>query len=179
MRKSPWLFVVKAGTFLMTGTFLITGTFLMTGLSAVSAAQFDKVVEERKQLMKGIGGASKDMRSAADAAAVAASADKLAAAFAKINADTFPKGSSDGSRAKPEIWEQWDKFAAAAKNAVTLSQAIATKARAGENTARVGQGLRQERLRDLSWALPETQAKELAACPHDYPARRGDRPSGH
>ena len=76
MRKSPWLFVVKAGTFLMTGTFLITGTFLMTGLSAVSAAQFDKVVEERKQLMKGIGGASKDMRSSADAAAVAASADK-------------------------------------------------------------------------------------------------------
>jgi cytochrome c556 len=135
MRKSTWLFVVKAGTFLMTGTFLMAGMFLMTGLSVASAAQFDKVIEERKQLMKGIGGASKAMRSAADAAGVAASAGKLAAAFAKINADTFPKGSSDGSRAKPEIWEQWDKFAAAAKNAVTLSQAIATKARAGENTA--------------------------------------------
>jgi cytochrome c556 len=123
MLKVRWLWVLMAGT------------FLMTGVSVVSAAQFDKIIEERKELMKGIGAASKAMRSAADAAGVAASAGKLAAAFAKINADTFPKGSSDGSRAKPEIWEQWDKFAAAAKNAVTLSQAIAAKARAGGSTA--------------------------------------------
>lgn len=123
MRKSPWLFALMAGM------------FLMTGLSVVSAAQFDKVIKGRQELMKDIGGASKAMRTAADAAAVATSADKLAAAFAKINADTFPKGSSDGSRAKPEIWEQWDDFAAKTKNAITLAQAIATKAKAGESTA--------------------------------------------
>lgn len=122
MRKSTWLFALMAGM------------FLMTGLSVVSAAQFDEVIEGRQELMKGIGGASKAMRTATDAAGVAASAGKLAAAFAKINADTFPKGSSDGSRAKPEIWEQWDDFAAKAKNAVTLAQAIATKAKAGEST---------------------------------------------
>ena len=123
MPKVRWLLVLMAGT------------FLMASLSVASAAQFDKVIEARKELMKGIGGASKAMRSATDAAGVAASADKLAEAFAKINADTFPKGSSDGSRAKPEIWEQWDKFAAAAKNAVTLSQGIAATARAGGSTA--------------------------------------------
>ncbi len=123
MRKSSWLLV------------LLAGIFLMTGAGAAWAQQFDKVIAERQELMKGIGGASKALRSAADAAAVAASADKLVAAFAKINADTFPKGSADGSRSKPEIWEQWDDFTKAAKNAVTLAQAIATKARAGENTA--------------------------------------------
>ncbi len=123
MPKVRWLFILMAGM------------FLTAGLNIASAAQFDKVIEGRQELMKGIGAASKAMRSATDAAGVAASADKLAAAFAKINADTFPKGSSDGSRSKPEIWEQWDKFTAAAKNAVTLSHAIAEKARAGGNTA--------------------------------------------
>ncbi len=123
MRKAPWLLVLMAGA------------FLMAGPGMVSAAQFDKVIEERQQLMKGIGEAGKGLRSATDAAAVAASADELAEALARINADAFPEGSADGSRAKPEIWEQWDEFAAKAENAVTLAQAIAAKARAGENTA--------------------------------------------
>ncbi len=128
MRKSPWLFSLMAGVFLVAGS------------SVVSAAQFDKVIEARQDLMKSIGAASKAMRSAADAAAVAASADKLAELFAKINAESFPKGSAEGSRSKPEIWEQWDKFTAAAKNAVTVAQSIAAKARAGENTADLVKG---------------------------------------
>ncbi len=123
MRKSSWLLVLSAGM------------FLMTGPGAASAQKFDKIIAERQELMKGIGAASKALRSAADAAATAASADKLAVAFGKINADTFPKGSADGSRSKPEIWEQWDDFTKAAKNAVALAQAIAAKARAGEDTA--------------------------------------------
>ena len=128
MRKAHCLFV------------LLAGTFLVAGMSSVSAAQFDKVIEERQQFMKTIGETSKAMRSAADAAAVAASADKLAELFARINADTFPKGSSDGSRSKPEIWEQWDKFAGAAKSAAELAKSIAAKARAGEDTAALVKG---------------------------------------
>ena len=128
MLKSPWLFSLMAGVFLVAGS------------SVVSAAQFDKVIEARQQLMKDIGGTSKAMRSAADAAAVAASADKLAELFAKINADSFPEGSAEGSRSKPEIWEQWDKFAGAAKNAADLANSIATKARAGEDTAALVKG---------------------------------------
>ena len=123
MRNARWMLAWMAGA------------ALIMGLSAISAAQFDKVIEERQELMKSIGGASKAMRSAADAAAVAASADKLAELFARINDDTFPKGSSDGSRSKPEIWEQWDKFAAAADNAAGLAKDIAAKARAGTDTA--------------------------------------------
>ena len=123
MRNARWMLAWMAGA------------ALIMGLSAISAAQFDKVIEERQELMKTIGGASKAMRSAADAAAVAASADKLAELFARINADSFPKGSSEGSRAKPEIWEQWDKFAATAKNAAGLAKDIAAKARAGADTA--------------------------------------------
>ncbi len=128
MRKSPWLFSLMAGV------------FLVTGASAVSAAQFDKVIEARQDLMKDISAAGKAMRSATDAAGVAAGADKLAGLLAKINADSFPKGSSDGSRAKPEIWEQWDKFAAAAKSASDAARSIATKARAGEDTAALVKG---------------------------------------
>jgi cytochrome c556 len=123
MRKASWLFV------------LLTATFLAMGASAVTAAEFDKVIEGRQQLMKDIGGASKALRSAADAGAVAAGADKLAGLFAKINAETFPKGSADGSRSKPEIWDQWDDFTAKVANAVNLAKAIGAKARAGEDTA--------------------------------------------
>lgn len=128
MRKSPWLFSLMAGV------------FLTAGLGVVSAAQFDKVIESRQQLMKDISAAGKAMRSAADAAAVAASADKLAELLAGINADSFPKGSAEGTRAKPEIWEQWDKFAAAAKSASDAARSIAAKARAGENTAELVKG---------------------------------------
>ena len=123
MRKASWLFV------------LLTGTFLVMGVSAVSAAEFDKVIEGRQQLMKDIGGASKALRSATDAAGVAAGADKLAGLFAKINAETFPKGSAEGSRAKAEIWDQWDDFTAKVANAVNLAKALGAKARAGEDTA--------------------------------------------
>lgn len=128
MRRQRWLYALAAGA------------FLMTGANAFSAGPFDKTIEARQQLMKDIGGISKAMRQAKDAAGVAANADKLAEAFAKVNDETFPKGSSEGSRAKPEIWEKWDEFTAAAKNAVTLAQAIATKARAGEDTAELVKG---------------------------------------
>ena len=128
MRTQPWLYALAAGAFLMTSS------------SALAAGPFDKVLEAREQLMQGIGGLNKAMRGAADAAAVAASADKLAAALARINEETFPKGSAEGSRAKPEIWEKWDEFTATAKNAVTLAQAIASKARAGEDTAELVKG---------------------------------------
>jgi len=128
MRNARWMLAWMAGA------------ALIMGLSGISAAQFDKVIEERQELMKSIGGASKAMRSAADAAAVAASADKLAELFARINTDTFPKGSADGSRAKPEIWEQWDEFAAAARNAAGLAKDISSKARAGTDTAALVKG---------------------------------------
>ncbi len=128
MRKSPWLFSLMAGVFLVTGS------------SVVSAADFGKVIEARQDLMEDISAAGKAMRSAGDAAGVAAAADKLAGLLAKINSDSFPKGSSEGTRAKPEIWEQWDKFATTAKNAANLAQSIAAKARAGENTAELVKG---------------------------------------
>ena len=123
MRKASWLIV------------LLTGIFLVMGVSAGSAAQFDKVIEGRQQLMKDIGAASKALRSAADSGAVAAGADKLAELFAKINAETFPKGSAEGSRSKPEIWDQWDDFTGKVTNAVNLAKALGAKARAGEDTA--------------------------------------------
>lgn len=120
MRKASWTFA------------LTTGAFLSMASTAMPAGPFDKVIEERHTLMHEIGDANKAMRSAGDAAAVAANADKLAEALARINADTFPKGSSEGSRAKPEIWERWDEFTAMAEEAVELARAVASRARAGE-----------------------------------------------
>ncbi len=128
MRRHPWLYVLAAGA------------LLMTAANAFSAGPFDKTIDARKQLMRDISEFSKQMRGATDAAAVADYAEILAGAMAKINEETFPKGSAAGSRAKPEIWEKWDEFTAAASNAVTLAQDIATKARAGENTAELVKG---------------------------------------
>lgn len=114
---------------------LMTGAFLSTASTVMPAGPFDEVIEERHQLMHDIGDANKAMRTAADPSVVAANADKLAEALARINAETFPKGSSDGSRAKPEIWERWDEFTATAENAVQLARNIASKARAGDAAA--------------------------------------------
>lgn len=121
MRKASWTFA------------LMTGAFFSMVSTVTPAGPFDAVIEERRQLMEDIGTANKAMRTAGDdMAAVAASADRLAEALARINADTFPRGSSEGSRAKPDIWERWDEFTATAGNAVELARNIAARARAGD-----------------------------------------------
>jgi cytochrome c556 len=79
----------------------------------------DDVIAERKELMKNQGGNFKDAREkakAGDFARIAINAQTLAISARHIPA-LFPAGSmgspEDKSRAKAEIWQDWDGFLAA------------------------------------------------------------------
>ena len=92
-----------------------------------------EAVAERQKLMKANGAAWKNVQAntkAGNIAAVAADADTLAENAKKIPA-LFPEGSIEGkTAAKPEIWKDWPKFAASAKNMgywCATSKPVATK----------------------------------------------------
>ena len=76
-------------------------------------------VAERQKLMKANGDAWKnaqDKAKAGNISGIAADADVMAQSAKKITA-LFPPGSLEGkTAAKPEIWQKWPEFEAAAKN---------------------------------------------------------------
>lgn len=105
--------------------------------TAVGQAQMTKMgsgnpVAERQRLMKLNGASLKDIGDklkAGQIEAVAVNAETLA-----INAEhivmLFPEGSvGDQSKAKPEIWEKWDVFQAAAKNLGVQAEKLRDAAR--------------------------------------------------
>ena len=77
------------------------------------------VVADRQRLMKLNGASWADAQAklkAGNAEAVAVNAETMALAATHITA-LFPEGSlTDKSKAKPEIWQKWPEFEAAAKN---------------------------------------------------------------
>ena len=104
---------------------------------AAVADQGAMVAEERSKLMKGMGGAMRNLkgfvdgRKSADEAAAAAAV--IAAAAPKI-ASVFPPntgmGANPKSESKDNIWKEWDAFTAAAKllgdKAAALKTALAS-----------------------------------------------------
>jgi cytochrome c556 len=109
---------------------------LLLGI-AVSQAQMKvgsgDVVADRQRLMKLNGANAKDLSDKVKAGqieAMAVNAETIA-----INAQhipsLFPKGSlTDKSKAKPDIWEKWSEFEAAAKNLETKAVELRDAARA-------------------------------------------------
>jgi cytochrome c556 len=109
---------------------------LLLGI-AVSQAQMKvgsgDVVADRQRLMKLNGASWKDVQDKVKAAqieAIAVNAETMA-----INAQhiptLFPKGSlTDKSKAKPDIWEKFPEFEAAAKNLETKAAELRDAARA-------------------------------------------------
>jgi cytochrome c556 len=125
-------------------TFFVVGS-MAVGLLA-GCASGDKmamgagdVVAERQRLMKLNGASWADAQAklkAGNFEAVAVNAETMA-----INAEhipmLFPKGSlTDKSKAKPEVWEKWSEFQAAAKTLQTESEKLRDAARA-KNQAQV------------------------------------------
>jgi cytochrome c556 len=105
---------------------------------ATSQAQMAKVgsgdvVADRQRLMKLNGASAKDLNDKVKAGqieAMAVNAETIA-----INAQhitrLFPKGSlTDKSKAKPDIWEKWSEFEAAAKTLETKATELRDAARA-------------------------------------------------
>jgi cytochrome c556 len=82
------------------------------------------VVADRQRLMKNVGANWQDIQNkfkAGNIEAIAVNADTLAIDSEHIPA-MFPKGSlTEKSKAKPEIWQKWPEFEAAAKNLDTWS----------------------------------------------------------
>ena len=115
---------------------IISSSLLGLGV-ALSAGATDVAlpagpIHDRHELMEGIGKSAKALGEAAKAGdrAKAATAAASIQESAKKIPDLFPKGSTHpDSRAKPEIWESWDRFMelakqldAAAGNVVTVAE---------------------------------------------------------
>jgi cytochrome c556 len=87
-----------------------------TGSKSMSASE---TVAERQRLMKNVGANWADIQNKVKAGApdtVAVNAEAISLHAQKIPS-LFPEGSlTDKSKAKPDIWQKWPEFQAAAKN---------------------------------------------------------------
>jgi cytochrome c556 len=117
---------------------VLTLSFLFTCLSTTARAHEGKrppgPIHDRHELMEGIGKNGKaigEALKAHDMAHVASAAAAIQTDAAKIPA-LFPPGSTHpASRAKPEIWTNWDKFEAGAKHLEEKAGALAAAAKSG------------------------------------------------
>ncbi len=124
-------------------TLLLAAALLGAPLAASELARADEpgpVLAYRAQVMKALGShitalfAVLDGEVAYDAHLAGHAA--AMAALAEMIPDAFPEGSLGGeSRAKPEIWQQWDKFTAAAGNLAAAAGRLEAAARAGDSAA--------------------------------------------
>jgi cytochrome c556 len=91
------------------------------------------VVADRQRLMKLQGASFADIQAKAKAGnieAIAVNAETLAMTAPHITA-LFPEGSlTDKSKAKPDVWQKWPEFQAAAKNLETQAEKLRDAARA-------------------------------------------------
>jgi len=103
-----------------------TQTAKMTPTETVEARQ--KMMKEHGDLWKSI----QDKAKVGDITGIAPDADKLAVNAKKIPA-LFPPDSNVGkTAAKPEIWQKWPEFEAAAKNLETESVKLRDTAKAND-----------------------------------------------
>jgi len=116
---------------------LLLCCLLVGAIATIAAAQgamkSADPVADRQRLMKLIGASWGDIQAKVKAGSIEATA--VNAETIALTADhipmLFPSGSlSDKSKAKPEIWQKWAEFEAAAKNAQTLAEQLRDAARA-------------------------------------------------
>jgi cytochrome c556 len=108
---------------------VVAGTLAAVAAAGYATAQMAKigsgdVVADRQRLMKLNGASWKDIQDKAKAGqveAIAVNAETLALNAQHIPS-LFPQGSlTDKSKAKPEVWQKFSEFEAAAKNMETLA----------------------------------------------------------
>ena len=105
------------------------------GLAAAQSAMkpmSGDVVADRQRMMKLIGANWADAQAkfkAGNVEGIAVNAEGIAVMASHIPA-LFPQGSgTQASYAKPEVWEKWQEFAAAAKNAESWAERLRDAAR--------------------------------------------------
>jgi cytochrome c556 len=128
-------------------TKLLIGAFALVATVAFAETEStDPTVIARQDLMKIIGKNTKvlgDMaggKAAFDAAAAEAAKVALVAASAEISAKFEPNVTDAGSEAKPEVWTNWEDFAAKGKalNAAATALDTATVESVGAGMGAVG-----------------------------------------
>jgi cytochrome c556 len=117
---------------------VLTLGFLVAGLITTARAHEGKrppgPIHDRHELMEGIGKNGKaigEALKAHDLTRVASAAAAIQTDAAKVPG-LFPPGSTHpASRAKPEIWSNWDKFEADAKQLEARAGALSAAAKGG------------------------------------------------
>jgi cytochrome c556 len=115
---------------------------LSWGVGTASAQDATAVVKDRQATMKlqgaAMGGVKKYIDGDADQAAATKSAEDLVAISISL-AGKFPKGTGNAevptSNAKPIIWTDGDKFAAAQKSLVDQAQKLVVAVKSGDKKA--------------------------------------------
>lgn len=115
---------------------LLTGWLTFTAASQLFA-QAD-VIEKRQKAMKGNSEAAKAIKAAVeskDYSTIEMKAKDIMGTAEKIP-DLFPKGSTKGkTKAKAEIWDNWDDFQKNAKNLRKATSELADAAKAKDDAA--------------------------------------------
>jgi cytochrome c556 len=113
---------------------------LLAGCAGKSMSKMGSgdVVADRQRLMKSVGANWADIQAKAKAGnieGIAVNAENLAL-YAPHIPMYFPEGSgTEKSKAKPEVWQKWPEFQAAAKNLETQSEKLRDAARAKNEQA--------------------------------------------
>jgi cytochrome c556 len=126
--------------------FAAAAVAVLIATGSISAGAVDDpaaVIKKRQELMKGNGSDMKAiyeaLQAGTDLSGIPAHAENVRNAATKIP-DLFPKGTGidDGvgkTGAKMEIWQEWDKFVADAKNLETEADKFIAVAKAGDKDA--------------------------------------------
>lgn len=131
------------GRLSLTASVMVTAS-LVIGIGAgcagksMSKTGSGDVVADRQRVMKLQGASWADIQAKAKAGnieAIAVNAETLALTAQQIPA-MFPEGSlTEKSKAKPEVWQKWAEFEAAAKNLQTQAEKLRDTARAKNEQA--------------------------------------------
>lgn len=122
------------------GIFGVAFGFALLGAGAGWAQDAGAVIKQRQDLMKQQGrdlaAVKAFLDGTGDQAAAQAGADDLLKTLPQIPT-AFPQKTSSAeypgqTRAKPDIWAQWDKFLAAQQNALTKAQALSGAVKTGD-----------------------------------------------
>jgi cytochrome c556 len=139
------------GRLRLTASVIVTASLVIgvaVGCATQSASKMGSgdVVADRQRLMKSVGGNWADIQAKAKAGnieGIAVNAENLALG-SQVIPSLFPAGSgTDKSKAKPDIWQKWPEFEAAAKNFGVQAEKLRDAARAKN------QQLTQELVKDF------------------------------
>ncbi|HET9923393.1 MAG TPA: cytochrome c [Methylomirabilota bacterium] len=126
------------GRLSLTASVIVTASLvvgIVAGCAGKSMSQGGSgdVVADRQRVMKLQGASWADIQAKAKAGnieAIAVNAETLAMTARQIPA-LFPEGSlTDKSKAKPDVWQKWPEFQAAAKNLEAQAEKLRDAARA-------------------------------------------------